>query len=404
MNYSRSYLLQKPKKPARRKNRRAVVLAALMLLILVVVFSVRLISTFRSFHNNAEWARALRLQKAGDEQIFLLYGIDYWGASPYVDRLLLVHHDPVNGAVSLLDIPGNTLIETEGEAAEPLGKLYRRLDDPAFIEQVQELTGIPVHHYIALDYQGIAVLGDYLGGVKSGELGAEEGENALLPREKERLNGFELYRYFLTADYLEPSWKQLSRQQQVLTTLWSMMEQKRFWQWPKMVRLFSPYLETDLSWRELTALKEKFSEYSFAEAEPLTLPGKEETVGGHLFWVPDAEAVKEMAGLLGEISPVSPSEVQIEVLNGSGVEGLAAGVAALLEQEGFRIVRTGNADHFNYTATQVIALGEDVEKARAAALYIPGADISLLHRYDQEAQIDVRVIVGRSYAEELKSP
>ncbi|NLA11061.1 MAG: hypothetical protein GX883_02935, partial [Firmicutes bacterium] len=75
MNYSRSYLLQKPRKPARRNNRKVLILfAALMLLLLVVVFAVSLISTFRSFHNSAEWAGALRLQKAGDEEIYLLYG------------------------------------------------------------------------------------------------------------------------------------------------------------------------------------------------------------------------------------------------------------------------------------------------------------------------------------------
>ncbi len=406
MNYSRSYLLQKPRKPARRNNRKVLILfAALMLLLLVVVFAVSLISTFRSFHNSAEWAGALRLQKAGDEEIYLLYGIDYWGASPYVDRLLLVHHDPINEAVSLLDIPGHTLIETEGGSAEPLGKLYRRLDDPAFIDLVQELTGIPVHHYIALDYQGIAMLGDYLGGVKSEELGGGgEGVSGSLPREKERLKGFELYRYFLTADYLESPYEHLSRQQQVLAALWSMMEQKKAWQWPKMIRQFSPYLETDLSWKELSALKGRFADYSFAEAELLTLPGKEESVGGQLFWVPDAEALKDIANMFGKICPVSPAEVQVEVLNGSGVEGLAAGVAALLEQEGFRIVRAGNADHYNYAATQVIAFGEDVEKARAVALYLPGADISMLHQYDPEARIDVRVIVGKNYAEEQHSP
>ena len=404
MNYSRSYLLQKPKKTVRRKSKRVVVLAALMLLILAVVFSANLISTFRSIHNSADWAGALRLQKRGDEQIYLLYGVDYRGASPYIDRLLLLHHDPVNAAVSLLYIPGNTLIETEDGSSEPLGRLYRHLEEPAFIELVQELTGIPVHHYLSLDYQGIAVLGDYLGGVENAGLKDETGAGIRLQREKERLNGFELYRYFLTADHPGPPWEQLCRQQQIMAALWSKMERKRFWQWPRIVRLLSPYLETDLSWRELTALKEQFAEYSFAEMKQLTLPGEEKTIGGYLYWVPDASAIRDMANLLGDICPVKPSEVRVEVLNGSGVEGLAAAVAALLKEEGFQIVGTGNADHFNYTATQVIALGEDVEKARAAALYIPGADLSMLHQYDPEARVDVRVIVGSSYAEHKKNP
>ena len=228
MYYSRSYLLQKSKKPVRRKGKRIIILIALMILILVVAFSVNLISIFHSIHNNADWAQALRLQKGGDERVYLLYGVDFWGANPYVERLLMLYHDTFNETLSLLYIPGNTMIEVENSSPEALGRLYPDLDEPAFIEQVQELTGISVHHYAALNYQGIIVLGDYLGGVEKSELGGEEGGGALLPREKKRLSGFELYRYFLTADHSEPPWEQLNRQQRVLAGLWNKMEQKSF--------------------------------------------------------------------------------------------------------------------------------------------------------------------------------
>lgn len=404
MYNSRSYLLQKPKKKARRKNKIIVIFIAFMLLILAVVFSVNLISTFNSIHNNADWARALRLQKNGDERVYLLYGIDLWGANPYVDRLIMLYHDPAGKNISLLYIPGNTMIGTEKNSPEPLGRLYRSLEEPAFIDLVQELTGVPVQHYVALNYRGIAIMGDYLGGIASGELGGEGGESDLLPRGKEQLSGFELYRYFLTADYHESPWEQLNRQQGVLASLWAKMEQKKFWQWPKMIRRFSPFLETDLTWRELTALRKQFAELDFAGMKQLSLPGKEEIVGGCLCWVPDMEAIRDLVHLFKEGEPVMPGEVRVEVLNGSGVEGLAAEIAGLLEREGFQVVSTGNADHFNYTATQVIALGENVEKARAAALHIPGTGVSMLHRYDPEAGIDVKVIIGSDYLEYSNSP
>ena len=79
-----------------------------MLLILAVVFSVNLITIFNSMHNDADWAQALRLQRGGDERVYILYGIDYWGANPYVERMLLVHHHTLNRSISLLYIPGNT--------------------------------------------------------------------------------------------------------------------------------------------------------------------------------------------------------------------------------------------------------------------------------------------------------
>jgi len=41
--------------------------------------------------------------------------------------------------------------------------------------------------------------------------------------------------------------------------------------------------------------------------------------------------------LINEGYLVSPAEVRVEVLNGSGIDGLASEIAALLEQEGFQV-------------------------------------------------------------------
>ncbi len=71
-------------------------------------------------------------------------------------------------------------------------------------------------------------------------------------------------------------------------------------------------------------------------------------------------------------------------------------MAALLEQEGFIVVQTGNAGRFDYRLTEVIALEEAVDKARAVSLFLPGS--SLLHRPEPGTGADVRVIVGHNFA------
>ena len=169
MQFSRSYLLRRPKSSS-GKRRLAIIMAAAMLLALAVFLAVHVISTFNMFHNRAEWAQALRLQGAAGEVNYLVYGVDYWGASPYVERLVLILHHQDRETVNLVYIPGNTLIEgADGEAA-PLGRLYRRLGNPAFIELVQDLSGFPVNHYLELHYAGIGVVADYLGGIDASGL------------------------------------------------------------------------------------------------------------------------------------------------------------------------------------------------------------------------------------------
>lgn len=81
MKYSRSYLLDKPK-PARKRRRLLLFMLVFLLLVLAAVYAINVISTFNSFHNEEEWAQELRLQGSGNEIIYLMYGLDYWGARP----------------------------------------------------------------------------------------------------------------------------------------------------------------------------------------------------------------------------------------------------------------------------------------------------------------------------------
>jgi polyisoprenyl-teichoic acid--peptidoglycan teichoic acid transferase len=317
-----------------------------------------------------------------------------------VERLVLLHHDTLSGAVTLIYIPGNTLVELDEGEPEPLGQLFRRMPNPAFIKLVQEISGLPVHHYIELNYEGIMVMADHLGEIPTGVLPVGFAES-LLPPDKEALNGFELYRYFLTADYGEPPWEHLNRQRSALLQLWNKLERRKPWHWPRLVNLMEPYVETDLSWRELGELRLLFQEYTFVSMKSAVLPGKEEIRDGCLFWVSDPEAVADMIRMVNEGYLVMPAEVRVNVLNGSGISGLAAEISAILTKEGFIVVSTGNADHFDYEDTQVIALGEETHRARAVALYVPGA--VMMHQHDPEARVDVVVIVGRNYLQYQRS-
>jgi len=50
---------------------------------------------------------------------------------------------------------------------------------------------------------------------------------------------------------------------------------------------------------------------------------------------------------------VSPAQVQVQVLNGSGLQGVAAEGSADLTSRGFNVVGSGNAPNFNYTKSVV---------------------------------------------------
>jgi hypothetical protein len=70
---------------------------------------------------------------------------------------------------------------------------------------------------------------------------------------------------------------------------------------------------------------------------------------------------------------VARGAVRVEVFNGSGTPGLAAGAAAALRDKGFRIGTTGNADSTTYRHTEIRYAAGDQALAATVAASIPGA-------------------------------
>jgi anionic cell wall polymer biosynthesis LytR-Cps2A-Psr (LCP) family protein len=92
--------------------------------------------------------------------------------------------------------------------------------------------------------------------------------------------------------------------------------------------------------------------------------------------------------------------VDVAVLNGAGIDGLAGAVQVRLETAGFRVVGTGNAASFDRTTT-VIAYGPEPETTEAAAVILAerlgdGVQLEPLDRAPtfEGEPVDVLVTVG----------
>lgn len=93
-----------------------------------------------------------------------------------------------------------------------------------------------------------------------------------------------------------------------------------------------------------------------------------------------------------------PKGIRVEVLNGSGQEGVGGKVAAVLRDAGFQVVSVRNADRFDYPRTLVAARGADVGRAQAVAHKLDGSQII---RQRAPVDWDVTVVVGRDQARAL---
>jgi hypothetical protein len=108
--------------------------------------------------------------------------------------------------------------------------------------------------------------------------------------------------------------------------------------------------------------------------------------------------VPEVSTAENSISTKPPSGIRVEVLNGSGQEGVGGKVAAVLRDAGFQVVSVRNADRYDYPRTLVAARGTDVERARTVARKLDGSQII---RQRAPVDWDVTVVVGRDQARAL---
>jgi hypothetical protein len=85
----------------------------------------------------------------------------------------------------------------------------------------------------------------------------------------------------------------------------------------------------------------------------------------------------------------------VEVLNGNGRIGATRVVAGNLVRLGFRVVRTDNADRFDFESTEVIAQGRKGEAAAWEVLDALGTGTVFIELRAPSSVVDVTIIVGQ---------
>ncbi|MFA9288677.1 MAG: LytR C-terminal domain-containing protein [Weeksellaceae bacterium] len=132
------------------------------------------------------------------------------------------------------------------------------------------------------------------------------------------------------------------------------------------------------------------------------------SIGGFMYYrsTQSAETITETESDLtttpDPTSEPTPEEVardlyQIEVQNGSGLEGAAGTAQTLLEDADFNVESTANADNYDYTET-VIRVKADVSESWIDELKeVLGEKYTVdssVEELDEDAETDVVVIVG----------
>ncbi|PKM83514.1 MAG: hypothetical protein CVU88_02595 [Firmicutes bacterium HGW-Firmicutes-13] len=389
----------------RLKKKRIVFSAAVLFLIVLVVSGLKAVNLLNSISTREAWVSELPSVNRGERVNFLVTGIDYLeDGRLFADQVVFISCSPKDDTISVLYLPGDTYVNIKDYGWERLGRVYtlETTDKRAslLIDLVSKIAGLPVHYFVEINYRGMP---EIVNSFKEIDLDIKKAviqdHRIAFPEGKYVLKGEEVYKYLTFRcdddDYLE----RLERQRLFFGTLIKEINKKGLFGLPGIMGRLSPYVQSNLNWRETVYYYNLFQDVDYEEEVALEIiPGKYEDLNGVGVWKVDKEEfnnVLEHLFMETEDEVPSAGSIKVEILNGTGKTDSASQAAEMLRERGYEIIKSGNADHFDYQQSQVISRIEDIEPAKDIAVLIPGSQLLKETIDDYEAQ--VTIIIGHNY-------
>ncbi|MCB1027302.1 MAG: LCP family protein [Microthrixaceae bacterium] len=285
------------------------------------------------------------------------------------DTLMVVRVDPSKRAVSVLSVPRDLWVQIDGEGHR-INAAYN--DGPqAVIDAVQDNLGVPVNHYVEVDFVAFQRLVEAVGGVPVYVPSPVRDRNSGLNIEAEGCIMLDPYQALAFSrsrhlEYLEAdgSWStdptgdlgRVTRQQIFMRRALAQVSQLSLTDVGAFDTLASTLTETvtldqDLSLRTLVALGKRFRSFSPDDLSTAVVPTTDDTLssGAQVQQLDEEAAASVLAPFRGEAPQTAPQDagpqpdqVGFKLLNGTGRDGFAASLATEFERFGFTSTGVGN--------------------------------------------------------------
>jgi anionic cell wall polymer biosynthesis LytR-Cps2A-Psr (LCP) family protein len=386
------------------KQRNRVIFFIMLVLFLGIVFlGLRFLGSFQALQNTEPWAKALRDNSQDEGTNYLFYGIEETEDERFIEEIFFINVRASSDVPHLVFIPGNMLLHRfdEKEKAEDVlgsnsseengltsyytpANFYQDGGAKLLVNQLSSFLGVPIHHFLEFRYEGIPVLIDARGGISyKGYV----------------LKGKDYLEYFLHGEGGEDVLgRALGRTRSLQDLVEFAAQKKGILSTPRLLKKVSPYLNTDLSWKELKEFYPLLELLSAPETLVVQLPGDLREINGEPFFEPNYEQIAFLMENLGEDFILPRDLITVEVLNGCGTQGVASQMADLLRSKGFQIdeENVGNADNFDYGRTQVISRLDDTVAAKQVAETVGG--VELIKEPVVNYPVMVTVIIGKDFS------
>ena len=347
------------------------------------------------------------------------------------DTIMILHADPGAKRGAILSIPRDLWVRVAGTTRNNRINTAFEKGPAQLIQTIKDNLGIPIHHYVEIDFVGFRSMVNAVGGVPiyvPAPARDRYSDLRIATPGCITLNGDQAlawvrsrhYQYFEAGRWRSDPSSDLGRilrQQDFIRRLMKRAISKGIrnpFTLNRMVEIGTENVTIDdaMSSKDILALGKRFRSLDPTSVQMYTLPTTQARIGGAAVLrvkEPDAQQViAEFTGANpqpaeGERPPtnIPPSTVRVRILNGSGIGGLAGKTAQQLAAAGFQSAGTGDADSFGYRRTVIRYGTGQRDKALLLRSYLTaGADI----KEDRTLTTDTVLVVGRDFKSVQKPP
>ncbi len=412
-----------PDRPRRRWLKRSII--AMLVLANVVVFGAFLLvrsltgQFLDSVTQDEEVVEELT-PVADDEPVtFLVIGSDSRESLPddfgefgnfggqRADVIMLVQID--NGSARILSLPRDLKVEVEGHGTQKINAAYAFGGAPLMVSTVADFTGVPINHYVEMDFFGFAAIVDELGGVELNfPHAARDLKSGLdVPAGRVVLDGKDALAYARSRKYQElqdGQWVSVAgsdigrvgRQQALVFAMLSAAKRPSIvFDAPAIISAAGDHvtLDASLDRDRLVSLALAVRSLEASDIAAATLPTVSSSSGGVFYLVADEPAASEaIDAFLSGVTVAEPTEpLVLKVLNGNGTKGQASEWGDHLVELGFEVSSVGDATSYDYGTTVVTARPEGLTRAREI---VDALGFGVVEAGSVPEGVDAVVIVG----------
>ncbi|MDX1620017.1 MAG: LCP family protein [Nitriliruptorales bacterium] len=347
----------------------------------------------------------------GDPQLAVaLATFDEANAAAGASQIAILAYEPASGEGTVLLVPSGTVADIPGHGLLPIGRAYGFGQGPLLDATLDNLLGVDLDGAVGISRQGWSALLTRTGGFTVDvperlDERLEDGSSRVRFQAGEQfLDGPRLAELLTFEEHGESELEQLPRVQLIFTGLLEVIAGND----EVLDPVFSdgaPMLEGSVPTDDVRRLLEGLSR-AWAEDKLVvrTLPVSPINSGADESYRMDAARTEAMvAERLATSVPDGTSGAgrALQILNGNGTPGIGQKVAELLLPEGFRIVKTGNADRFDHRETRIIIYSDDADEIRAAERIQELLGVGRIERSRQPLSVaDITVVVGLDFLEQ----